>query len=278
VSGFGIDFAWGRPGVQALKARGVTFVGRYFSNHEGRGLKSKSGKDMDRAELESYAKAQIGVVVAWESTAERAREGASAGEQDARLALAQANGVGWDGPINFAVDFEAQGPEVYHYFRGVQSVLGARTGVYGGYEVVRYLFDNKVVFHAWQTYAWSDNRWDRRAAVRQYSNNHTFAGVACDYDVEIVPTADGDHPIQKRSPLAVLVPAELRLVNTLLAYDKHPKLHSHGIKVTREALVVKRKEIWVAAVRGIVNGKPARKGWGVDNRAARYKLLWKVTR
>lgn len=80
-----------------------------------------------------------------------------------------------------------------------------------------------------------------------------------------------------RDPLDVLTLAERRVVNTYDHYVKHPHLHANGLKMTREDLVVKRKEVWEAAVRGRANGKDVPWGWGVRNRQARYDILWQRT-
>src|SRR5206468_7721015 len=34
----------------------------------------------------------------------------------------------------------------------------------------------------WQTYAWSGGKWDARAQIQQYSNDHVINGVGCDYN------------------------------------------------------------------------------------------------
>lgn len=79
--------------------------------------------------------------------------------------------------------------------------------------------------------------------------------------------------VPSRDPLDVLTLAERRLVNTYDHYIKHPQLHAHGLKVTQEDLVVKRKEVWEAAVRGRANGKDVPRGWGIRHRGERYGLL-----
>lgn len=78
----------------------------------------------------------------------------------------------------------------------------------------------------------------------------------------------------KVSPLDVLLDPERRLVNTYEVYIKHPRLHPHGLAVTRAAMVTYRKLIWLAAMRGSNgHGGRLRPGWGIHNRAARYELL-----
>jgi len=177
----GVDYAWGRPGASALKAAGKTFAARYLSH-------STSGKNLTHAEAVALSNAGIWLVVVWETGANRALDGHTAGAQDARDALAQAKACGMpnDRPIYFAVDFDAssgQKTAILNYFRGVASVIGtARTGMYGGYYPIKWAFDAGVIHWGWQTYAWSGGRWDSRAQLRQYSNDHVIGGVGLDYD------------------------------------------------------------------------------------------------
>lgn len=265
---FGIDFAWGRPSVPALHANGVRFVGRYFSYD--------AGKNIDRAEYEHYRSEGIGVVVAWETLANRATAGFSAGFSDAIAARQQRKACGMpeSQPIYLAVDFDAEGPEVYHYFQGAKSVLGNSTGAYGGYRVVKYLFDNNVIAHAWQTYAWSGGLWDRRAAVRQYSNDHTLGGVSCDYDVAIAPVVPSPS-----NPLDVLIPAERHRVERYDALNAHRWRHPVATAKVRRELVRKRQEVWTAANRGLgPRREQVPRGWNVRNRAARYAILLSRTK
>jgi hypothetical protein len=177
----GVDYAWGRPGATALKAAGKTFAMRYLS-HDG------SGKNLDHAEAVHLSNAGIDLGVVWETTAKRALAGHATGAQDARDADAQARACGMphDRPIYFAVDFDAssgQRSAILDYFRGVASVLGvSRTGMYGGYYPIKWAFDAGVIRWGWQTYAWSGGKWDSRAQLRQYSNDHVIGGVGLDYD------------------------------------------------------------------------------------------------
>ena len=74
------------------------------------------------------------------------------------------------------------------YFDGVASVIGrSRTGAYGGYHVIKELFDNGKITWGWQTYAWSNGLWDKRAQLRQVLNGidggdvDKDLGVAADF-------------------------------------------------------------------------------------------------
>lgn len=177
---FGIDWSAGTPRSLALHTAGVRFACRYLS--------FSAAKNLTHAEAKELAAAGLDLVVVWETTAGRALAGRTAGAGDAREALRQANACGMpDGrPIYFAVDFDegvGQAAAVAEYFRGVASVLGKqRTGAYGGYWAIKRLFDAGLIRFAWQTYAWSNGKWDGRAQLHQYSNGHALAGVSCDYN------------------------------------------------------------------------------------------------
>lgn len=174
---FGVDFAYGNFTTAELKAAGVTFVCRYLS--------PEIQKNLSLNEARAYASAGIDVVVVWESTGSRALAGRIAGTVDAHGALKQAHQcrIPAGRPIYFAVDLETSAASVAEYFAGVESVLGrAGTGVYGSYAVCAGLFDRGLVGFGWQTYAWSNGLWERRAQLQQYSNGHVIAGTEVDYD------------------------------------------------------------------------------------------------
>ncbi|WP_019629813.1 glycoside hydrolase domain-containing protein [Actinomadura atramentaria] len=181
MSVFGVDYAWGRPGVKALEKAGVAFACRYLSH-------DTSGKNLTRAEAEQLSAAGIWVVVVWESAADRALSGRAGGVADARDAAAQAKACGMPGdrPIYFAVDWDAssgQQKKINDYLDGVASVIGRdRVGLYAGYGPIKRAFDSGKITYGWQTYAWSGGKWDARAQLQQYSNDHTINGVGLDYD------------------------------------------------------------------------------------------------
>jgi hypothetical protein len=177
---FGIDHAWGQPGVPALQRVGVKFVCRYLSRDPG--------KNLSRAEAEMLSAAGIWIVVVWETTADRALSGRAGGAADAQEAARHAKACGMpDGrPIYFAVDWDAQPwqqEEINAYLDGAASVLGReRVGLYAGFGPIRRAFDAGKIAFGWQTYAWSGGRWDGRAQLQQYSNDHEINGVGVDYD------------------------------------------------------------------------------------------------
>ncbi|MFD0688918.1 glycoside hydrolase domain-containing protein [Actinomadura fibrosa] len=178
---FGVDYAWGRPGTDALRRAGAKFACRYLSH-------DTTGKNLTRAEAEELSGAGIWLVVVWESGASRALDGRDAGKADAEDAAAQAASLGMpsDRPIYFAVDFDASAAQqsaINAYLDGAASVLGRdRVGLYAGYGPIDRAFDAGKIAYGWQTYAWSDGRWDSRAQLQQYSNDHEINGVGVDYD------------------------------------------------------------------------------------------------
>lgn len=183
MSVFGVDLAWGRPSIASLQNAGVKFVCRYLSH-------DTTGKGLGRAEAVRYSNAGIWIVVVWETTAMRALAGHAAGVQDAKDAEKQAKACGMPAgrPIYFATDWDVQSSQlaaVNSYLDGAASVLGkSRTGIYGGYRAVKSALDGGHATWAWQTYGWSGTptKWDPRAQLQQYSNDHTIGGVGLDYD------------------------------------------------------------------------------------------------
>jgi len=182
---FGIDYAWSRPTIAAMKAAGVTFVCRYLSH-------DTTGKNIGAAELQSLRAAGMAIILVWESTAARALAGTGAGQADAVTALSQARGLGFpdDRPLFFAVDFDAvltEQPKINDYLDGAASVIGLnRMGMYSGYGPMVRAFDAGKIRYGWQTYAWSAGKWDARAGLQQYSNDELIGGQDVDFNRSIL--------------------------------------------------------------------------------------------
>ena len=175
----GVDYAWhGAINTSALRAAGISFAFRYLSHDDS--------KDLHKPEADQLAHAGIDLGVVWETTANRALSGRDGGIADAKEADRRARALGMPAkrPIYFAVDWDAtdaQKPAIAKYFKGAASVLGKkRVGVYGGYWVVKYLFDHDVVGYGWQTLAWSGGNRDRRAQLYQYATGKRVAGLSVD--------------------------------------------------------------------------------------------------
>lgn len=184
---FGLDFAWSKPSITAMHSGGYSFVARYLSY-------DTTGKNLTLNEANGYKAASppLAIVSNWEYSATAAMNGYNQGAADARAALAQHNAAGGDSkaPIYFSVDWDvtdAQKPVVGQYMKGVASVLSlARTGAYGSYWVIKYLFDNKLITWGWQTYAWSGGLWDTRAQIRQVANGISVGNADCDRNQSMV--------------------------------------------------------------------------------------------
>lgn len=178
MSDVGLDYAGRSPGAAAVKAAGYQFVARYLSRY--------TSKVITKAEYDDMTNNGVGVVVVFEDYANQALKGYAQGVSDVQFALDQANGIGWpaDRPIYFAVDFDisdAQKPAVGEYFKGVASVIGiGRTGGYGGYWLVKYLFDSGLITYGWQAVAWSGGNREARAHLFQRLGGVTVNGTQCD--------------------------------------------------------------------------------------------------
>lgn len=177
---FGLDYAWSRPSVSAMKAADVEFICRYLSNDPT--------KDLSRAEATAASKAGISCVAVWETTTGRPKAGRAAGIEDAKRAAAKAEACGMpnDRPIYFAIDYDAPAGDqavINAYLDGAASVIGRdRVGAYAGYYPLKRCFDAGKITWGWQTYAWSGGKWDSRAHIQQYKNGVTFDGKNVDYN------------------------------------------------------------------------------------------------
>lgn len=177
---FGLDYVTGPP-IATLKASSVSFVCRYLSYVNG----LTQVKLLSASEAKALSDAGIAIVSNYEWYGNRALEGVSSGIQDAQIADAQHKACGGpaDRPIYFSVDCDVDGSQVADYFRGVASIIGLqRTGAYGSYRVIKYLFDHGIITWGWQTYAWSGGAWEPRAHIQQYQNGVDLAGHSVDYN------------------------------------------------------------------------------------------------
>jgi hypothetical protein len=164
----GLDFAFIRPSGDTLRSEGYSFAARYLSY--------ESSKNITKPEADDLIAAGLDVVLVWEEAGDAALGGYGQGVSDAEAAQTLAISVGMPAtrPIYFAVDFDAtpaQQAPINDYLDGIAAVLGrGRTGVYGGYYVVKRAFDAGKIAYGWQTYAWSGGQWDARAQLRQTLN------------------------------------------------------------------------------------------------------------
>jgi hypothetical protein len=204
----GVDFANARPSGSRLVSAGKDFVIRYTSPDTS----SNPNKNLDPSEVTNYRNAGLDIGLVWETTENRATQGHSAGVADAQAAEEVRRARGF--PSSVAQYMVAQdvfgitGPQVVAYFQGVADVIGlARTGAYGGYDIIKYLFDHQLITFGWQTYAWSSGRWDSRAQVQQYHNGVTVAGVTVDLDRAMVANW-GQWSADNTNPSPPVIPPE----------------------------------------------------------------------
>lgn len=252
---FGIDYAWGGPpSMAALRANGVRFVARYLSRDPSKNLSAR--------EYQLLRSAGIGLVLLWESTADRALAGEWAGRADALEAvrLRRRCGVPDAIPIHFAVDFDDLDPtNLDAYFRGARVVLPDRRGAYGSYKVLEHLFNAGLITDGYQTYAWSGGRWHPRARIRQYSNGHRLAGVECDLDLMLL-----DDPAPSPFWPADEARWEREYDQLTRARGPWPALRRRAL---RRRMRARRHQIWQRA------NPLGPAGWEQLNRRARYAAL-----
>jgi hypothetical protein len=152
-----------------------------------------TGKNLTRAEAQSLTAAGIAVVVNWSYDEHEALSGYNKGVESATEAQRQALACGMpaDRPIYISIDFDArpsQQTAINSYFDGVAAVIGRnRVGAFGGYHLIGRLFDAGKITWGWQTYAWSNGRWDARAHLRQVQDAIVVGGGQSDLDQAVSP-------------------------------------------------------------------------------------------
>ncbi len=190
----GLDYSSGRPRASEIARLGYKFVIRYCV--PGR------AKSTDAAEIADMLAHNIAVLLVWETTAARAAAGFVAGVADAKAATAfQAQvGIPSSRPIYYAVDYDANPPDVEAYFKGVLSVPGV-DGDYGSFRVIQFLRTHDGVPFAWQTVAWSHGQVDAGKNIFQRLQQVTIDGVQCDVNESF--TADfGQYPVEGEMQLS----------------------------------------------------------------------------
>jgi hypothetical protein len=187
-----LDYSFARFSGTQLHNMGAAAVGRYLTVV----TPETKGKLLTRAEAQGLSAAGIGIVSTFEYQGTDALGGYQKGKEYAALALEQHAAAGGPAgrPIYFGVDFNTPDyapnlpntPEnaraklgaIANYFHGVNDTLGGPhlTGAYGGYWVIKRLFEASLIGLGWQTAAWSGGQRYPRAAMYQ---NGFFAS----YDV-----------------------------------------------------------------------------------------------
>lgn len=216
----GFDYASARPDLDELKRVGG-FVARYVCAVVGT-------KVITKAEADDIKAHGLGLVLVYEQYEQRPLEGRFAGHADALVALAQARAAGFpdNRPIYFAVDFDARPadqPKIDEYLRGAAEVMGlARTGVYGGINLIDRCWTNKTATWFWQTGAWSYGKESTHANfVQMTALNGTIVGGV---KVDINETRQADWGAAFM-PIPVVTPvpnkAELKLIELKIIDPGH---------------------------------------------------------
>jgi hypothetical protein len=188
-----LDYSGGQISGADLAAAGIAVVCRYVTDG-GPGFPTKL---LTRPEADDLTGHNVGIVSNWAYGANQAANGWNQGIADANTANGNHLAAGGDlnAPILFSVDYDApesDQPAINSYFQAINSVIGLnRTGAYGGYWVIKRLFDAGLITIGWQTEAWSTldpntdgiNE-DSRCALIQRNvtefGGQTIDGVPCD--------------------------------------------------------------------------------------------------
>lgn len=180
----GVDYAWSKPSVQALKSVGEVFVAQYFSNDPTKNLTPARAHDLLAAGIQ--------IVAVWEYTATAMRGGKVQGQRDASNAETEAKACGVDGiPIYFACDYDAPPGDqnaINNYLDGCAAVLGAgRVGMYGGYWPLSRAKSAGAARYFWGTPAWSGSEWATSGFTPHIMQGGmvTIGGVQCDLDAAL---------------------------------------------------------------------------------------------
>jgi hypothetical protein len=163
-----------------VKSEGYDFVARYLAPD------TSAWKKLTNNEAKTLTQAGLKIVSVWETTADRALGGATAGTTDGKLALAEAIKIGQPkgSTIYFAVDFDATSSQfatVTAYLKAAAKEISEyKMGVYGSYTVVEEVARLGICQSYWQTYAWSRGKKSSHANIYQYKNDTVILGFSCD--------------------------------------------------------------------------------------------------
>lgn len=157
---------------------GYDFVGRY--------LVPGGWKALSESEATIINQAGISIVSVYETTADRALGGRTAGINDGYVAVEVARRVEQPegSTIYCAVDFDATSAQmetVLAYIKGFSEATPRyNTGVYGSYSVIKAAQEAKVCSRFWQTYAWSRGKEADGIHIYQYKNDIISNGIGID--------------------------------------------------------------------------------------------------
>ncbi|MBO0867083.1 MAG: DUF1906 domain-containing protein [Micromonosporaceae bacterium] len=266
---YGLDYAWSKPSISAMRSGGYRFASRYLSW-------LPNGKVITASEYQSLRDAGIQVALNWEHTANEALQGAPTGQRSADEAVRQAHALGYPRgcTIYFSIDFDqtaSQANVCNAYLRAARDVLhaaGFRIGVYGGFNAVKRALDAQVVDDAWQTYAWSGGRWDARASLRQIQNGITVGGADCDRNSRVGPTyfagEAGQAPATSDGPVDLLLEDDNVRIELTKTGEGH--VFSNPTRATgRKTWLLLSSDFGDGVIRVATHGSAAGTGWAVKS-------------
>lgn len=175
--------------AEKTKAAGQSFIGRYLVPTTG----PTASKALTEDEASAIHDAGLGILLCWELTATRAKDGAAAGTSDGATAknLARDMLVPTSAAIYFAVDYNAPARD----FDKIEAYLSAAAasvqpyeiGVYGSYYVCEAMYLRGVTKNLWQCCAWSGSLISPHAYLyqRQWSGGAESKAIAAKIGVSV---------------------------------------------------------------------------------------------
>ena len=163
--------------AKQLAEKGVDFVCRYLVPPE------VYDKAVTATEAAALLEAGLGLLLCWETSADRVKAGAQAGARDGERArkCAETLGAPEDTVIYFAVDYNALAQDydaIEYYFRSAAMACAPYgVGVYGSRTVAEMLAGRIPGIRIWQCWAWS-NGMTELAHVYQYQSQYGTEAVA----------------------------------------------------------------------------------------------------
>lgn len=184
-----------------LQRAGIKALGQYLSDYPA--------KNITRAKAINYAKFGVSSFLFWENNKGDALRGYDQGVRDARKALAQANSLGVPAnvPILLAVDQAATWLDVAPYFQGAQTVLRARTGIYGSFYITTAARANGILYSV-QTEGWSNGLHDPYANAIQWARTPAVAGTDDESIINAMPTWAPSDTATPTPPVTPSTPAD----------------------------------------------------------------------
>ena len=172
--------------AKKTKAIGQSFVGRYL-------VPESYSKALTAAEAKIIHDAGLGILLCWELTASRPKQGEDAGRADgiAAKALAYKMKIPNSACIYFAVDYNAQARDydaIEAYMRtAAECIAPYQMGVYGSHNVVEEMYLRGVTVNLWQCCAWSGKLISPHAMLyqRQWSGGAESKQVAAKIGVAV---------------------------------------------------------------------------------------------